>query len=78
MSGTPSVIEYSINDGATWHHGRTVEAWVTADPAAMSQQRGVVRGFGREWHGNVEHVVTRVLADSDPRGVLNQPAERTS
>ena len=78
MSGTPSVIEYSINDGATWHHGRTVEAWVTADPATLRVQRAVVRDLARDWHGNVEHVVTRVLADDDPRGVLQQPAERTS
>ena len=73
MSETPSVIEYSINDGATWHHGRTVEAWVTADPAVLGDQRAVVRGLARGWHGNVEHVVTRVLADDDPRGMLNQP-----
>ena len=71
---TSSVIEYSINDGATWHHGRTVEAWVRSDPAALGQQRAVVRGFAREWHGNVESVVTRVLFEDDPRAVLNQSA----
>lgn len=68
-----SVIEYSINDGLTWHHGRTIEAWVRSDPAALSQQRGVVREFARRDHGNVESVVTRVLFEDDPRAVLNQP-----
>ena len=67
-----SVIEYSISDGATWHHGRIVEAWVRSDPATLGQQRAVVRGFAREWHGNVENVVTRVLFEDDSRAVLNQ------
>ena len=73
MSSEPSVIEYSLDGGVTWHHGRTVEAWVARDfPGTLRQQRAVVRDLAREWHGNVEHVVTRVLFESDPRCVFNQ------
>lgn len=71
---TGSVIEYSLDGGNTWHHGRTVAAWVRSDPAALRQQRGVVRDFARQDHGDVESVVTRVLFENDPRGVLSQPA----
>ena len=73
MSETPSVIEFSINDGATWHHGRTIEAWVRSDPAALGQQRKAVRENARERYGNVEHVVTRVMYETDPRCVNSQP-----
>ena len=72
MSSEPSVIEYSLDGGASWRHGRTVEAWVTADIYTLRAQRAVVRMFAREWHGNVEKVTTRVLAESDPRAVNNQ------
>jgi hypothetical protein len=68
-----SVIDYSIDGGHTWHHGRTVEAWVTRDPLALAGQREAVRGNVREWHGGVERVTTRVLAESDPRAAGNQP-----
>lgn len=73
MNAEPSVIEYSLNGGATWEHGRTVQAWVAADTETLRSQRAVVRGFAREWHGNVERVITRVLAADDPRDALNQP-----
>ena len=73
MSEDPSVIEYSLDGGLTWHHGRTVEAWVVADAATLAGQRGVVREFARKDHGNVESVVTRVLAVDDPRAVFSQP-----
>lgn len=67
------VIEYSIDAGATWTHGRTVAGWVRADPAQLALQRAAVREQARGDHGDVERVITRVLADDDPRGVLNQP-----
>lgn len=73
MTATPGIIEYSINDGATWHHGRTVEAWVMTDPATLTSQRAVIREFARQEHGDVERVVTRVLSENDPRAVNNQP-----
>ena len=68
-----SVIEYSINDGLTWHHGRSIAAWVRSDPATLSNQRAVVRDFARHDHGNVESVVTRVLFENDPKAIFNQP-----
>jgi hypothetical protein len=74
MSGINSVIEYSINDGATWHHGRTIEAWVRRDAASLSAQRQAVRENAREQYGNVEHVVTRLMYENDPLCVLSQPA----
>jgi hypothetical protein len=67
-----SVIEYSIDGGATWQHGKTIEAWVAADAGHLSDQRGHVRAFARDEHGNVDHVATRVLSEDDPRAVLNQ------
>jgi hypothetical protein len=67
-----SVIEYSLDGGATWQHGRTVEAWVAADAATLRDQRAIVREFARKEHGNVESVTTRVLAEDDPRGFLNR------
>ena len=69
---TDSVIEYSINDGLTWHHSKTVAAWVRIDPAVLSDQRKHVRDYARQEHGNVESVVTRVMYENDSRAVLNQ------
>jgi hypothetical protein len=78
MTAVPSVIEYSIDGGRAWFHGRTIEAWVTAHKATLSNQRAIVRGFARQELGAVEAITTRVLAADDPRGVLNQPpAART-
>ena len=69
----PHVIEYSIDGGTTWNHDRTVEGWVAETPAVLRLQRTAVRELARNQHGNVESVTTRVLAEDDPRGVLNQP-----
>ena len=66
------VIEFSIDGGATWKHGRTIEGWVKSDPAALGQQRAIVRDMAREEFGDVESVVTRVLKEDDPRGFLNR------
>ena len=49
-----SVIEYSLDGGQTWTHGRTIEAWVAADREVLSSQREVVRHFARKEHGGVE------------------------
>jgi hypothetical protein len=68
-----SVIDYSVDGGHTWHHGRSIQAWVTRDPLALAGQREAVRGNVREWHGGVERVTTRVLLESDPRTAGNQP-----
>ena len=68
-----SVIEYSLDGGRTWYHGRYVQAWVTEDGHALSGQRAVVREFAAKDHGDVERIITRVLAESDPRAVFNQP-----
>ena len=67
-----SIIEYSLDGGVTWFHGRTVEAWVAADKHVLAGQRGVVRGFAIEEHGSVERIVTRVLSEDDPRAVVNR------
>ncbi len=69
----PRVIEYSIDGGQTWHHDRTIEAWAAADKDTLFNQRAAVRELARKQHGDVESVMTRVLAEDDPRGVLNQP-----
>lgn len=68
------VIEYSIDGGAAWQHGKTVPAWVGDDPAMLSIQRAAVRDYARGEHGPVDRVITRVLAEDDPRCVLGQPA----
>lgn len=70
------VIEYSIDGGTTWHHGKTVPAWVGEDTLAMKLQRAAVRDNARDWHGDVGAVATRVLPEDDPRGALNQPPAR--
>lgn len=67
------VIEYSLDGGLTWQHGKTVPAWVDDDPGAMRLQRAAVREQALADHGEVGAVVTRVLREDDPRGVLNQP-----
>ena len=67
------IIEYSIDDGATWHHGKTIDARFANDPAMMGQQRGHVRAWVRDDHGNVDHVATRVLSADDPRAEVNRP-----
>ena len=69
----PHVIEYSIDGGTTWNHDRTVEGWVAETPAVLRSQRAAVVELARKQLGNVGSVATRVLADDDPRGVLNQP-----
>lgn len=66
------VIEYSTDGRATWHHGKTVPRWVGADKTALSGQLSAVRQQARAEHGPGA-VATRVLAEDDPRAVLNQP-----
>ena len=56
-----------------WQHGRTVPGGAVADTDMRSIERAAVRELARNQHGDVESVMTRVLADDDPRGVLNQP-----
>lgn len=67
------IIEYSMNGGATWFHGRTVAASVATDPDALAQQRRVVRELAYADHGNVENVITRVLDAADPQATINRP-----
>lgn len=67
-----SIIEYSIDGGQTWQHGKTIEAWVRADAGHLRAQRGHVIAAARDWHGNVERVITRVLAEDDPRAEVNR------
>jgi hypothetical protein len=69
-----SVIEYSIDGGSTWRHGKTIEAWAAVDSRVLQDQRSFVRDYARNEHGNVERIITRVLSEDDPRGALNQPA----
>jgi hypothetical protein len=66
------IIEYSIDGGQVWQHGKTIEAWVAADAGHLSDQRGHVRAAARDWHGDVERVITRVLAEDDPRAEVNR------
>lgn len=72
------VIEYSLDGGAHWHHGKTVPGWVRSDKAAMSGQRAAVRQLARHDHGDVERITTRVLPEHDPRAVVNQLAGGTT
>ena len=67
-----SIIEYSIDGGQTWQHGKTIERWVALDAGHLSDQRGHVIAAARDWHGNVERVITRVLAEDDPRAEVNR------
>lgn len=66
------VIEYTIDGGQTWHHGKTVPAWVGRDPQALRIQRAAVREDALAEHGEGS-VRTRVLPEDDPRCVLSQP-----
>jgi hypothetical protein len=72
------VIEYSLDGGLTWQHGKTVPAWVGDDPGQLRLQRAAVREQALADHGEVGAVVTRVLREDDPRGVLNQPPAAAS
>lgn len=67
------VLEYSLDGGVTWEHGRTVPAWVQQDREAMRAQREAVRENVRAQFGNVESISLRALSEDDPRGALNQP-----
>jgi hypothetical protein len=64
------IIEYSIDGGNAWHHGKTVDGKFSA--AVMSDQRGHVRAWVRDDHGDVDHVMTRVLDADDPRCEVNR------
>jgi GNAT superfamily N-acetyltransferase len=67
------IIEYSIDGGATWHHGRTVASRFAADKAVMADQRGHTRAWVRDDHPAADHVATRVLNADDPRAEVNRP-----
>lgn len=67
------VIEYSLDGGVTWHHGRTIAAWAKDDADTLAGQRKSTRDHARDTHGSTESVITRVLPDDDPRGVLASP-----
>ena len=67
------VIEYSIDGGQTWQHGRTVLGGAVADADMRLIQRRAVCEQARDAHGHVGSLSTRILAGDDPRGVLNQP-----
>jgi hypothetical protein len=66
------IIEYSIDDGQTWQHGKTIEAWVARDAGHMTIQRGHVRAAARDRHGDLALVLTRVLNEDDPRAEVNR------
>lgn len=66
------VIEYTIDGGQTWHHGKTVAGWVGRDPGQLRVQRAAVREDALAEHGEGS-VRTRVLPEDDPRCVLSQP-----
>lgn len=65
------VIEYSINGGVTWHHGKTVPGRVRHDKHALLAQRAAVREQAHIGHGD-EVIITRVLPEGDPRAVVNR------
>jgi hypothetical protein len=67
------IIEYSIDGGATWHHGRTVASRFAADKAVMADQRGHTRAWVRDENPGADHVATRVLNADDPRAEVNRP-----
>lgn len=67
------VIEYSIDGGVTWLYGKTVEARVAADPAALAAHRGIICTLARRRHGGVAGVATRVLPEGGPRARVNRP-----
>ncbi|HUR74419.1 MAG TPA: hypothetical protein VMZ00_09085 [Sporichthya sp.] len=70
------IIEYSIDGGHVWHHGRIIPAWVVApDQAeALAAQRAVVRDRAKQQHGQVNRVTTRILSLDDPRAEINHVA----
>lgn len=72
-SGQDYVIEYSLDGGRTWQHGRTVPGGAVADTDMRLIQRAAVRDQARTATGYVDSVTTRILTADDPRGVLNQP-----
>jgi hypothetical protein len=71
--GPDLVIEYSIDGGVTWHHGKTVPGRVRYDKHALLAQRAAVREQAHAGHGD-EVIITRVLPEGDPRAVLNRPS----
>lgn len=67
--GPDLVIEYSIDGGVIWHHGKTVPGRVRHDKRALLAQRAAVREQAHAGHGD-EVIITRVLPEGDPRAVL--------
>jgi hypothetical protein len=67
------IIEYSIDRGETWHHGRTIDARFANDKEVISDQRGHTRAWVRDDHPGVDRVDTRVLDADDPRAEVNRP-----
>jgi hypothetical protein len=70
--GPDLVIEYSIDGGVIWHHGKTVPGRVRHDKRALLAQRAAVREQAHAGHGD-EVIITRVLPEGDPRAVLKRP-----
>ena len=70
--GPDLVIEYSIDGGVIWHHGKTVPGRVRHDKRALLAQRAAVREQAHAGHGD-EVIITRVLPEGDPRAVVNWP-----
>ncbi|MCK2219719.1 hypothetical protein MF672_038880 [Actinomadura sp. ATCC 31491] len=69
------IIEYSLDGGHVWHHGRTLAGWI-AEPAyadALRKQRQIVRDSARQEHGDVDRIITRVLREDDERAEVNRP-----
>ena len=67
------VIEYSLDGGEHWRHGKTVEGWVGHDRTALAGQREAVREQARADHGHTGSITVRVLPIYDDRAVINQP-----
>lgn len=69
------IIEFSLDGGHTWHHGRSVYAWVMkpAHRDTLKMQRQFVRDDAHQEHGDVDRIITRVLAEDDPRAEINRP-----
>jgi hypothetical protein len=66
------VIEYSIDGGVTWHHGKTVRGRVRHDKRALKAERAAVREQAHAGH-DYAMIITRLRPEGDPRAVLKRP-----
>jgi hypothetical protein len=66
------VIEYSIDSGVTWHHGKTVRGRVRHDKRALKAERAAVREQANAGH-DYAMIITRLRPEGDPRAVLKRP-----